>query len=149
MSRQCKQRKLNERRRSWPHVSARALGSILKSCREEGEPEGNLGRDELRFARDVHNNESTPLGPIASCMKVVGNDGNPLLIPVANPHALLWMSVNVAAPWVAFLEGRLEKTSSNTRKSLESDTLHRWCYPRIPIDTYEQKEIPGLQFVFP
>ena len=107
MSRQCTQRKLNGRRRSWPHVSARALAAILKSCRGEGVPECNLGRDELIFARDLQNIESTPVGPIASFMKVVGNDGNPLLIPVANPLALLWKSVTVAVPWAAFLDDRL------------------------------------------
>ena len=144
MSRQCKQTKLNTRRRSWPHVSARALGAILRACREEGVPEGNLGRDELRFARDLQNNESTPVGPFASCMTVVCNDGNPLLIPVANPHALLWMSVNVAAPWAAFLEDRL-KTHPPTPASPWSLILYTdGVTPRRPIDTYEQKEVPGL-----
>ena len=107
MSRQCKQIQLNERRRSWPHVSARALATILNSCREEGAPEDNLGRDELRFARDLQNNEATPYGPISSSMEVVDNTGNPLSIPIANPFALLWKSVTVAAPWAAFLEDRL------------------------------------------
>ena len=107
MSRQCKQRKLNERRRSWPHVSAAALEAILKSCREEGVPEGNLDRNELRAARDLQNNEATPYGPISSSMEVVDKDGNTLSIPIANPFALLWMSVTVAAPWAAFLEDRL------------------------------------------
>ena len=83
MSRQCKQRKLNERRRSWPHVSAAALEAILKSCREEGVPEGNLDRNELRAARDLQNNEATPYGPISSSMEVVDKNGNTLSIPIA------------------------------------------------------------------
>ena len=110
MSRQCKQRKLNERRRSWPHVSAAALEAILKSCREEGVPEGNLDRNELRAARDLQNNEATPYGPISSSMEVVDKNGDTLSIPIANPFALLWMSVTVAAPWAAFLEDRLRST---------------------------------------
>ena len=110
MSRQCKQRKLNERRRSWPHVSAAALEAILKSCREEGVPEGNLDRNELRRARDLQNNEATPYGPISSSMEVIDQQGNALSIPIANPFALLWKSVMVAAPWAAFLEGRLHDT---------------------------------------
>ena len=104
---QCGQRKLNERRRSWPHVSAAALAAILKSCREEGVPEGNLHGNELRAARDLENTEPTPYGPISSSMEVVGENGNPLPIPIANPFALLWKSVTVAAPWAAFLEGRM------------------------------------------
>ena len=40
-------------------------------------------------------------------MEVVDNTGNPLSIPIANPFALLWMSVIIAAPWAAFLEDRL------------------------------------------
>ena len=110
MSRQCKQRKLNERRRCWPHVSAAALGSILKSCREEGVPEGNLDRNELRAARDLQNTEATPYGPSSSSMEVVDNTGNPSSIPRANPFALLWKSATVAAPCAAFLEDRLRST---------------------------------------
>ena len=123
MSKQCKQIKLNERRRSWPHVSAAALGAILKSCREEGVPEGNLDRNELRAARDLQNTEATPYGPISSSMEVVDNTGNPLSIPIANPFALLWKSVTVAAPWAAFLEDRLRSTPP-TAENLWSLILH-------------------------
>ena len=91
-------------------MSAAALEAILKSCREEGVPEGNLDRNELRAARDLQNNEATPYGPISSSMEVVDKDGNTLSIPIANPFALLWMSVTVAAPWAAFLEDRLRST---------------------------------------
>ena len=131
MSRQCKRIKLNERRRSWPHVSAAALGAILKSCREEGVPEGNLDRHELRAARDLQNTEATPYGPISSSMEVVDNTGNPLSIPIANPFALLWKSVTVAAPWAAFLEDSLRSTPP-TAETPWSHTLHRWCYTRRP-----------------
>ena len=89
MARQYNQLQLIIMQRRWPHVSAAALGAILKSCREEGVPEGNLDRNELRAARDLQNTEATPYGPISSSMEVVDNTGNPLSIPTAN-HLLYY-----------------------------------------------------------
>ena len=114
MSRKCKQRKLHERRRSWSRAGASALGAILKSCREEGVPEGSLDRIGLRRARDSQNSEATSYGTNSSSMEVVDNTGNPLSIPIASPFALLWKSVTVAAPWAAFLEDRLRSTPPTT-----------------------------------
>ena len=107
MERLSKQRKLNARRRQLPHVSAAALEAILKSCRDEGVPEGSLSRNEFRAARDMENNEATPYGPIASSMQVVGKDGNQMSIAIANPFALLWKAVVVCDAFSVFLQERL------------------------------------------
>ena len=93
MDRVAKQRKLNARRREWPHVSASALSAILQSCRDQGIPEGSLHRNELRAGRDFELNEVTPYGPIASTMNVIGKDSSFISVPIAHPFALLWKSV--------------------------------------------------------
>ena len=106
MERQAKQRKLNARRRAWPHVSASALAAILRSCKEEGVPEGGLGRNELRAAREMEMNEATPYGPIASSMTVHAKDRTSMTIPVANPFAYLWKAVKQSPGFARLLEQR-------------------------------------------
>ena len=119
-------------------MSAAALEAILKSCREEGVPEGNLDRNELRAARDLQNTEATPYGPISSSMEVVDKNGNTLSIPIANPFALLWMSVTVAAPWAAFLEDRMRSTPPTSEKHWSLTLYTDGVTPGGPFDTYEK-----------
>ena len=104
-----RQRRLNERRRAWPHVSASALGAILQSCREHGVPDGNVGRNELRAARDNEITEVTEYGPIGSSMPVIDTDGNQMDIPIAHPIASLYKAVTSCAPFAAFLDSRLQE----------------------------------------
>ena len=54
-----KARKLNDFRRRLPHCSASALGAILQAVQYTGLPEGSVGRDAMRAARDYQCNENT------------------------------------------------------------------------------------------
>ena len=97
----------------------------------------------------MQNTVATPYGPISSSMEVVDNTGNPLSIPIANPFALLWKSVTVAAPWAAFLENRLRITPPAAENPWSLILYTDGVTPGDPFDTYEQKENPGLLLVFP
>ena len=130
------------------HVSVVALGAMLKSCREEGVPEGNLDRNELRAARDLQNTEATPDGPSSSSMGAVGNTGNTLSVPIANPFDLLWKSVTVAAPWAAFLEDRLSSAPPTTDQPWILILYTDGVTPRDRLAPMNKQESTNLLWVF-
>ena len=107
--REAKRRALNARRMSWPHVSSQALSAILQSCRDDGIPDGNLHRNELRAAKDQLNSDDTPYGPIASTIEVYNKNDEPMEIPIANPFGLLWKAVRECKPFADFLYKRLQE----------------------------------------
>ena len=85
-------------------MTAAALASILTSCRDEGIPEGNVNRNELRAARDMECNELTPYGPIASSSNCAGKEVDTVSIPTANPFAYFWKALKYCVPFAACAE---------------------------------------------
>ena len=77
-----KARKLNAFRRRLPHCSASALGAILNAVKDTGLPEGDVGRDALRKARDDQCSESIHGCTLIENIIVKKANGQELSIPI-------------------------------------------------------------------
>ena len=88
MERPAKARKLNDFRRRLPHCSASALGAILQAVKETGLPEGCVGRNALRAARDYQCNAETSYGRLIEHIWVKTTTGEWHAIPICNPFAV-------------------------------------------------------------
>ena len=103
-----KARKLNAFRRRLPHCSASALGAILQAVQDTGLPEGGVGRDALRAARDYQCNEETSYGSLIEHIWVKTSTGEWHAIPICNPFAFLLVAVRDCCQFSSFLLARLQ-----------------------------------------
>ena len=103
-----KARKLNALRRRLPHCSASALGAILQAVQDTGLPEGGVGRDALRAARDYQCNEETSYGSLIEHIWVKTTTGEWHAIPICNPFAFLCVAVRDCCQFSSFLLARLQ-----------------------------------------
>ena len=93
MDRPSKLIRLNQFRRKLPHITAQALEAVLVTVKKDGVPDLDK-RSQMREARNLENNAHTPYGTIMQTVTVTTNTGSTHEVPVANPFALLWTSVD-------------------------------------------------------
>ena len=82
--RAAKLRKLNDFRRSLPHVSARALDQIFKGIQEQGLPD-LMTRDQMREATNELMTSVTPHGPLIVEIELNMIDGTVIHDLAVNP----------------------------------------------------------------
>ena len=110
-----KARKLNAFRRRLPHCSASALGAILQAVQDTGLPEGGVGRDALRAARDYQCNEETSYGSLIEHIWVKTTTGEWHAIPICNPFAFLWVAVRDCCQFISFFACQASRPPKHTR----------------------------------
>ena len=106
MDRPSKLIRLNQFRRQLPHITAQALEAVLVTVKKDGVPDLDK-RSQMREARNLENNAHTPYGTIMQTVTVTTNTGSTHEVPVANPFALLWASVDGSPKLKALLLERL------------------------------------------
>ena len=106
MDRPSKLIRLNQFRRQLPHITAQALEAVLVTVKKDGVPDLDK-RSQMREARNLENNAHTPYGTIMQTVTVTTNTGSTHEVPVANPFALLWTSVDGSPNLKALLLERL------------------------------------------
>ena len=91
-----------------PHVTASALDAILKGIKEAGLPD-LISRRAMREARDQVMHANTQFGPILKTMDVIGQSGEILHIPYADPFAMLAVTVEHHPEFARMLQRCLEE----------------------------------------
>ena len=104
--RSAKLRKLNSFRRKLPHVSARALSSILDEIHQNGVPDMRR-REHMLQATALELEEITPYGPLIHDVELHGIDGDVSTVLYINPFALLYKSA-MCVGFATVLSNRLE-----------------------------------------
>lgn len=99
-----KLRKLNDFRRSLPHVSARALDQIFKGIQEQGLPD-LMTRDQMREATNELMTSVTPHGPLIVEIELNMIDGTVIHDLAVNPMAFLFHAYRKDGPFRAMLDG--------------------------------------------
>ena len=108
--RAAKLQRVERLRRKIPHVSASALGAVLREVEENGVPEG-IDRRTIREARDATVTEPTPYGTLVQRTDLPTSWGS---IPLyfIHPCALFWHLCIVSVHFWTFLKERLAITAS-------------------------------------
>ena len=104
--RPAKLQRLEDLKRSVPHVSGRALTAILHRVRAAGLPE-LTSRKNQQDARDTLAYKETPFGPMQRTADLVGADGRLIRLHVTNPHAILHQTAVQGGSFSTFLQHRL------------------------------------------
>ena len=107
-----KARKLNAFRRRLPHCSASALGAILNFVKHTGLPDGDVGRNAFRKARDDQCSESIHGCSLIEHIIVKKANGQELSIPICNPFAFLLLAVRDCEQFSLFLLAKLQEHPS-------------------------------------
>ena len=149
MDKPCKLRRLNDFRRSLPHVTASALAAILNAVRQHGLPKGDLSRKAFRAARDFQNKDlHTKFGPVLRSIEVKQHTSDLQTIPIANPFALVVVAVEHCPEFSRFLYALLvEKPSS------PDDPWHIMLYsdevtPGNPLATMNNRKFHAIYWTF-
>ena len=148
MERPAKARKLNDFRRRLPHCSASALGAILQAVQDTGLPEGGVGRDALRAARDCQCNEETPYGSLIEHIWVKTTTGEWHAIPICNPFAFLLVAVRDCCQFNSFLLARLQDHPSTPDKPWTLLIYADEVTPGNPLATMNNRKFHAVYWSF-
>ena len=105
-SRPSKLKRLNEFRRSMPHVTASALSKVLHGISEQGMP-SLTNRNDMREATSALMDEVTPHGPLLAPVELHKIDGTTETTLAVNPFAYLYHAYLDGGPFCTMLDSVL------------------------------------------
>ena len=146
--RAAKLRKLNDFRRRLPHCSASALSAIISDVRKHGLPEGGIGRNRLREARDLQNSDPTPFGPILQTAVVIDKGDVEQHLTIAHPLALLWVASSDSSSFSAFLQQKLKDHPPSLEKPWNLVIYTDEVTPGNPLATLNKRKFHALYWSF-
>lgn len=108
MERSSKLRRLNDFRRSLPHLSAASLSAVLAGVSKEGLPQ-TFTRAALRAGRNEQTSILTPYGLLHQTVQLdpAEADGSPVSLQVAHPLAMLHHAYATCAPFRQLIKRKL------------------------------------------
>ena len=128
-TREAKLRRIDDFRRTLPHVSMTALHKIIAKLEREGIPELH-GPKQMREASAAILDAPTPYGPIRQHAVLAQTTGAPYELEVAHPLAMLWTVARTPGGFSSFLQQRF--------MDCPSDRNNRWS-----LIIYTDEIVPG------
>ena len=103
-----KLQRLNDFKRSVPHVTGRALSAILARIQTEGLPE-LISRRDQQIARDTIAYSSTPYGPLRRSLQLRGTDGGTVPMELVNPLSMIYHACAQGGPFADMMLTKLQE----------------------------------------
>jgi hypothetical protein len=147
MERKAKLRRLNEVRRSLPHVTAQALSAVLMVVQREGVPDAH-NRSQMMHARNLQLEELTPYGPIIQTVKLVLKSGGASDMFIAHPLASLWSAVNTCSKFRDFFQERLVAHPPSPEKPWSLIIYSDEVTPGNPLATLNKRKFHAVYWSF-
>ena len=146
MDRSTKLRRVEALRRRLPHLSASAFASILKELHDD--PIDPVDRNTVRKARNEVLHSTSAYGAIMQSLDLVGVDGQPIVINVADPFAMLHHMVKNCPGFASLVKRTAEHSPCSYetpwRLALYSDEV----VPGNQLSFHNQRKIWVLYFSF-
>ena len=117
-------------------VSQSGLVAVLKAVRKHGLPDA-ISRPTLKRRRADAIPQETPVGPLWGSIQLLCEGNSLLQLPVCNPYALLYVTLENCRPFREYFESVLYN-------SVQYNLLLRRNLTRRPVKGYKHEEDGGL-----
>jgi len=145
--RETKLRRLNDFRRTLPHVSVNALAKVIQAIAEGGLPDLH-SKSNLMFARNQVLDKPTPYGQLLVTQTLVAAEGDPIPILVVNPFAMLYTAFLECEPFRNLMLSKMAANPSSPEDPWNLILYSDEVVPGNPLGVHNDRKVWVIYFSF-